>query len=65
MSFNLWPRSGEGAAGVDCANIMSDVNVLDGAIFESMECEDAEEDLVAWDDMKQRELNPTVVKDAR
>ena len=41
MSFNLWPFVGEGP-GVDCANIMSDVNVLDGAIFESMDCEDAE-----------------------
>merc|ERR1712079_38360 len=34
-------------------------------IFDSVEIGDEEEDLVAWDDMKQRELNPTLVKDAR
>ena len=54
MSFNVWPLSGEGVAG---ANSTAEVDHIVHAT-----CDD---EMVAWDDMKQYELNPAEVAKAR
>ena len=65
MSFNLWPRSGEGTAVVIKS---SEVHHIDkGAEHYSRQTIDdiGEEEMIAWDDVKQCELDPKEVVRAR